>query len=280
MLYRDRLPAAFVRDGFARLDGFLGRSEVADVQAAVDALATSTPACTCSRPHNTLLPLRWTDSAVRLILASRRRMLALAGAVGADDLKWISGYISIKEANSPPLWWHQDWWCWDHAVSFEWHAPQIAVLCYLQATDEHNGALRVLPGSHHRSSAIHCHLPEPHGSGTEALEPGHVAMRDHPKQVTLRMAVGDAVAIDYRLLHGTHANARDVRRDCVLLSFTPCWRELPEDIRGHLIEHCALPTAAEQLPDALWAIQMLPRFCGTRKNLPVNRMAPAQFEIK
>jgi ectoine hydroxylase-related dioxygenase (phytanoyl-CoA dioxygenase family) len=137
-------------------------------------------------------------------------MRILAEVVDAGDLKWISGYISIKEATSPPLWWHQDWWSWDYTVSFEPSAPQIALLCYLQATDEQNGALRVLPGSHHRSSTIHGQLPEPHGSEMEALEPGHVAMRDHPNQVTLRLEAGDAVAIDYRLLHGTHANASHI----------------------------------------------------------------------
>src|SRR5262245_52900767 len=102
MLDRDRLSDIFECNGFVQLNGFLERSEVADIRAAVDALAVSTPACVCSRPHNTLLPLRWTDPVVQIILASRRRMLTLAGAVDGDDLKWISGYISIKEAASPP----------------------------------------------------------------------------------------------------------------------------------------------------------------------------------
>jgi ectoine hydroxylase-related dioxygenase (phytanoyl-CoA dioxygenase family) len=35
-----------------------------------------------------------------------------------------------------------------------------------------------------------------------------------PHQVTLPLASGDAVAIDYRLLHSTHANTTDTRRVC------------------------------------------------------------------
>jgi len=51
--------------------------------------------------------------------------------------------------------------------------------------------------------------------------------------------------IDYRLLHGTHGNASDARRDSILLSFTPSWQGLPHDIRAHLIAHPAQPSVDE-----------------------------------
>jgi hypothetical protein len=35
----------------------------------------------------------------------------------------ISGYLSVKEPRTGALDWHQDWWCWDHPVSFEEPAP-------------------------------------------------------------------------------------------------------------------------------------------------------------
>jgi ectoine hydroxylase-related dioxygenase (phytanoyl-CoA dioxygenase family) len=41
----------------------------------------------------------------------------------------------------------------------------------------------------------------------QGLDPENPAMRNYPEQVTLKLQAGDAVAIDYRLLHGTHANA-------------------------------------------------------------------------
>lgn len=267
----------FVRDGFVVFDRFLDEGEVAAVQMAVNSLVIASPESACSRPHNTLLPLRWNDRIVQLLLASQRRLQVLADALGADDLKWISGYVSIKEAHSPALWWHQDWWCWDHAVSYRRAAPQVAVLCYLTATDMHNGALRVLPGSHHRSSRIHAFLPEAHAHTANDLEPGHIATSDHPDQVTLSLRAGDAVAIDYRLLHGTHGNASDARRDCVLLSFTPSWRDLPADIRAHLISHPAQPASDERPPTTSWGVRMLPSFGGIRKSLQVNRMPPQEF---
>jgi hypothetical protein len=86
------------------------------------------------------------------------------------------------------------------------------------------------------------------------------------------------VVTDYRLLHGTHANAGARRRDCVLLSFTPHWRELPDDIRGHLISHPALPQDGRSGPIGRLSA-LLPSFDGPRRDLPLNRNAPMAFAI-
>lgn len=268
----------FARDGFAVLKEFLDAGEVLDVQAAVGARLSLPQGMTCTRPYNTLVPLRWSDRIVELFLASESRRQLLSEAIGADDLKWISGYISLKEAHSPPLWWHQDWWCWDNPVTYRKAASQVAFLCYLEDTDEHNGALRLLPGSHLQSSPIHAVLPEAHGHTAEEIEPGHIALSDLSGQVTLRLNAGDAAVIDYRLLHGTHGNASGVRRDCVLLSFAPSWSGLPDDIRAHLIDHPAQPSEAEDTSMSLLA-RLLPVFHGPRRTLALNRNAPASFEI-
>jgi Phytanoyl-CoA dioxygenase (PhyH) len=271
--------SAFLRDGFTVLYRFLDEVEVKDARVGVEEVVAAPRLCgACTRPHNTLLPLRWNDSVVRLVLASSARVWALAEAVAATDPKWISGYVSVKEARSPALWWHQDWWCWDHPVSFRRPASQIAVLCYLTATEVGSGALRVLPGSHHRSLPIHACLPERHAESAEALEVGHTAMTDQPGEVTLSLAAGDAAVIDYRLLHGTHGNDRDLRRDCILLSFAPSWRDLPADIRGHLIQHPAQPGDGERPPAGGWEDELLPRFDGVPKSLQVNRTPPLVFE--
>lgn len=246
---------------------------------AVDSLLRLPHDSGCTRPHNTLLPLRWNDRITQLVLMSERRVQVLGGALEADDLKWISGYVSIKDAHSRPLWWHQDWWCWDHASSYRRPAPQVATLCYLSDTDEHNGALRVLPGSHLRSAPIHALLPEAHGQAVEGLSPGHIATSDLTGQVTLCLKAGDAVAIDYRLLHGTHENSSNTRRDCILLSFTPSWRRLPDDIKAHLICHSAQPSKTEPARATTMISNLLPTFDGEPRSLPLNRNAPSEFEI-
>ena len=267
----------FSRDGYAVVRNFLDVSELAAVRNEVERHVSAPRDASCVRPHNTLLALRWSDGIVRCVLRSEPRMHALRAAVGGDDLRWISGYVSIKEPHSEPLWWHQDWWCWDHPVSFRRAAVQVAVLCYLTDTDSHSGALRLLPGSHRRSSPVHASLPEAHTDGA-SLPSSHPAVRDQADQVTLAVRAGDAVVVDYRLLHGTHANRRPSRRDCVLLSFTPSWRDLPRDVRGHLISHPALP-AGDETPTEAWAATLLPTFAGARRDLPLNRVPPPEFAI-
>jgi hypothetical protein len=228
-----------VRGGYALLPRWLGAAELPAVRAAAAAIDAA-PAC--PRENNTLLPLRWDDEVVNLFVADPGRVAALVDATGATDPRWISGYLSVKEPGTGALDWHQDWWCWDHPVSFEDAAPQIALLVYLSDTDERTGALRVRRGG---------------------------------ETVTLRARAGDAVALDYRIEHGTHPNAGAARRDAVLLSFAPHWADLPADIRGHLIGHLALPTAGED-PSGRAVAPLLPRFDGPRRDLALNRTPPSR----
>lgn len=257
----------------------MDRFEVAEVRKVVESLPNSLRDLACVRPHNTLLPLRWNDHIVQLALSSEPRLQRLRDALPGDDLKWISGYVSTKEAHSQALWWHQDWWCWDHPVSYQRAAAQVAILCYLTDTGPHNGALRVLPGSHLRSAPIHAVLPETHRQPEESLKPEHISMSDLANQVTLLLKAGDAVAIDYRLLHGTHGNATGVRRDCIILNFAPSWCRLPDDIKAHLIDHPAQPSKNEVVDGPTTVSRLLPAFNGVRRDLPLSRNAPPEFRI-
>jgi hypothetical protein len=61
------------------------------------------------------------------------------------------------------------------------------------------------PGSHHRARQSTPFSPSRTVEVMQGLDPEKPAMRNYPEQVTLKLQAGDAVAIDYRLLHGTHA---------------------------------------------------------------------------
>jgi ectoine hydroxylase-related dioxygenase (phytanoyl-CoA dioxygenase family) len=137
----------------------------------------------------------------------------------------------------------------------------------------------VLAGTHHRSQPIHALLPQVDSHAPDGLELDHIAMSDQPGQVTFSLKAGDAVVIDYRLLHGTHGNGSKVRRDCIILNFAPSWNDLPDDIRGHLISHPALPAANESPAALSWESELLPEFFGIRQDLPLNRNAPHEFQI-
>jgi ectoine hydroxylase-related dioxygenase (phytanoyl-CoA dioxygenase family) len=103
-------------------------------------------------------------------------------------------------------------------------------------------------------------------------------MGDHPDEVTLNLSPGDAVVLDYRLLHGTHANDQDQWRDAILLTFAPSWRTLPSDVRAHLIQHPALPSEKE-VTRVGWASALLPAYEGRRRSLRLNRHAPTGFAL-
>ena len=272
--------SVFKRDGYAVLKGLLNSDEVAGIRASVNLLRKSPSGFACRRPHNTLLPFRWKDSINNIVRASSHFLPTLRQAIAADDLKWISGYVSIKEPRSPALWWHQDWWCWDHPMSFQLASPQVAVLSYLNKTCAGNGALRVLPGSHHRSLPIHAFLPATGAHPVPDVALDHVSMSNHADQVTLGLSAGDAVVIDYRLLHGTHGNASGIPRDCIILNFVPSWSDLPAEIKGHLICHPALPSPAELSNLAFAEREIFPAFSGTRRDLALNRAAPPVFDCR
>jgi hypothetical protein len=274
------LSACFAETGYAVIPSFVAADEIAALRTEVDAVFAAPSHVGMSRPGNDLLPLRWSDSPVARLLGSRRRIGLLGDVFAPRDLRWLSAYVTSKQPFSPALWWHQDWWCWDHPVSFEAPAPQVAVLCYLTHTSAQTGALRVIPGSHRAALPLHRALPEPHSHAASALPEDHPAMSDHAGQVTLALSAGDAVVIDYRLLHGTHANTSAQRRDCILLSFVPAWRELPREIRAHMFAHPALPGADERAASACCGYaELLPRFDGVAASLPVNRLPPADFGV-
>lgn len=269
----------FAAQGYAAIPGLLAPGELTTIREQVGVALDAPRGAACERPHNTLVPLRWADPVVASVLGSPTRRQRIGEAVGAADLRWISAYVSVKEPHSPPLWWHQDWWCWEHPVSFAAAAPQVAVLCYLAPTDETRAALRVIPGSHRSSLPLHADLPEAHATTAGELSPEHPALADHPDQVTLSLAAGDAAAIDYRLLHGTHANRSADHRDCLLLTFAPNWAALPTEVRGHLIQHTALPQEGERWERVPGLAELLPRYAGPRRDLPLNRNAPPSFAL-
>src|SRR3989442_15006015 len=92
------LETDFVRDGFAVLESFVNKVELKKIVPLVETVVTSSHELACTRPHNTLAPLRWNDPIVGLLLKSDRRVQALTDVLRADDLKWISGYVRDRKS--------------------------------------------------------------------------------------------------------------------------------------------------------------------------------------
>jgi hypothetical protein len=173
------------------LPSYLNAPELQLVIEAVDHALSSARHTGMSGPGNDLVPLRWNDPVIAAILRSERHIDRLRDLLEPDDLKWLSGYLTLKAPRSPALWWHQDWWCWDHWISFVRSPTQVALLCYLTDTDAQNGALRVLPGSHHTSATLSCRGFQVHRRACPSTEFRRQASRSAHVPCT-RQQFGDA----------------------------------------------------------------------------------------
>ncbi|CAN7212969.1 phytanoyl-CoA dioxygenase family protein [Bradyrhizobium sp. LjRoot220] len=259
-------------DGYVTLRGWLAGSDVAQLRRLVEETKKN-PAQGCAiRPGNDLVSLRWSNPIVATILGNRTAMSDLQAALHGGELKWISAYISTMRGGSLAVPWHQDWWCWDHPVSYSPQSTQVALLCYLTHVGRDNGALRVIPGSHLRQTALHAALPLP--EECFGLSSDHPAVSDHPDSQMVAVAPGDAVVLDYRVLHGASPNRAFDDRDVIILCFTPDWSAVPPDIRSHLGGHYALPSAAETEKFECSYQHLIARHDGDCVDLPLRRQPP------
>lgn len=268
-------PARFSELGFVVVPSFFTHSDLRVIAKRVNAIVSAPAHAGMNRPADDRYPLRWDDEIVAFVLGSARHRDLLDALLRPADLKWLSGCVAVKRARMPAEAWHQEWWCWDHPLSFQPRTAQITLLCYLTDTTPQNGALRVLPTSHHRSFPIHRMLAE-----TADIQSGGAAM-DVPEQVTLAVQAGDAVVLDSRLLRGAHANETLTRRDCISLSFALDWQGLPPEIKAHLSGSTALPSAKETKQSAgSGYADLLAAFDAGAVSVSINRRPPPEFAMQ
>lgn len=148
----------------------------------------------------------------------RRQTMDRAGAVLASrltpllaDYRYCCGAYVVKEPvlnSEVPL--HQDWTVIDPLQS-----RSINVICPLIATNETNGQLCVVAGSHHPPCRI-SYGPSDKLPIDSILPDIH---RDHLTRLFQRP--GEALVYDGRLLHGSGPNTSDQVRICFSAGFIP-----------------------------------------------------------
>jgi hypothetical protein len=268
---------ALQRDGFEVVPGLLDEPTLERLRAYSEARldAQESEHFERFRFHGSMLALD--PVAEPLITDLVARPLEHLRGSGFAQPRWLSGYLISKPPLSPALWWHQDWWAWDDDVSFADFPPQLFVMYYLTDVDEHNGALRVIPGSHRRLHPLAHALPEAH---SPEIEQAPVAHRAQPDEVTVAVRAGDAVVGDVRLLHATHPNRSRERRTCLTLWYLPAWERLPASIRAYVVNHPSLPPAGwwreadTRVPPPLRAL--LPRYDGSARPASYRRRPRAE----
>ncbi len=163
------------------------------------------------------------------------RALQVLEALGFLRPKWSSGYVISKPPQSPPLFWHQDWWGWNDPCSYTALPQQLFLMYYLVDTTPSNGCLRVVKGSHLNRHPLHDILPNAHGEALQRVEdPNHPAYQRVPGEIDIPVKAGDLVIGDSRLLHASHSNQSDERRTVITLWYHPFFALLPAGMQAHI----------------------------------------------
>lgn len=170
----------------------------------------------------------------RVIASSELR--ALLRELELRNSRWLAGYLISKPPHSPSLFWHQDWWGWDHPLSYTDHLPGLGVMVYLTNTSVDNGCLRVIPGSHRCQHRLHS-LPVAHEESLSSIDdPDDIAYQSDDSEQAVEVAAGDVVLMDPRLLHSAYANQTDAERSLLTLWFLPEFESLPESIQARYVQ--------------------------------------------
>jgi ectoine hydroxylase-related dioxygenase (phytanoyl-CoA dioxygenase family) len=163
------------------------------------------------------------------------RALQALEALGFLRPKWSSGYVISKPPQSPPLFWHQDWWGWNDPCSYTALPQQLFLMYYLVDTTPYNGCLRVIKGSHLKRHLLHDILPNAHGAELQRVEnPNHPAFQHFSGEVDIPVDAGDLVIGDSRLLHASHGNQSKERRTVITLWYHPFFALLPASMQAHI----------------------------------------------
>lgn len=241
--------AQLERDGYCRFEQVLSPDLLARTRAASDRLLDALPPEHLQQQKSTGSMVSVYDDPFFAQLVAAPGALAALRSLGYDAPKWRSGYAIAKPPHSPALFWHQDWWGWDEAISYTWDQPQQAFLMYyLVDTSRDNGCLRLIAGSHRRRHPMHDAVPDAHTADLRAMaDPTHPAYQAAQGEVDVPVTAGDLVVGDSRLLHAAHANRTDRRRTVITLWYFPAWDELPESLRA-AVAKTALPESWQGEP--------------------------------
>ena len=166
------------------------------------------------------------------LIAHPRLIELVSSAANDPDPKWTGGYLISKPPGGAPLFWHQDWWGWDEAISYESEPPQVFIMIYLVDTTIENGCLRVIPESHKHPHALHQSIAAHSEALARVEDPGDTLFQSHPNESAIQVKAGDVLLGDARLIHGAFANQSAAERPLLTLWYTPSFKRLPESIQA------------------------------------------------
>ena len=159
---------------------------------------------------------------------------AMFARLGLHGTLYSSGYVISKPAGGPALFWHQDWWGWQHPISRDDRIAQVALFLYMTDTTRENGCLRLIPGTHRRPHPLHDLVDAHDPTLAEVKNPDDAAFASHADEVDVPVTAGDVVVVDARLIHGAHPNRSGAERTNITLWWHPDYAGLPAPIKARI----------------------------------------------
>ena len=170
------------------------------------------------------------------MLIGNEKLKEIFRILGFDDTRFSSGYIISKPNNSPALFWHQDWWGWDHPLSYTVQIAQVFVMIYLKDTHPQNGCLRVIPGSHRSYHPLHLNQKAHTESVSRVEDPNDSIYNSLSEEVPVPVKCGDVIVGDARLIHGSFPNQSEDERTLITLWYHPHYNMLPGAMQSRICE--------------------------------------------
>lgn len=107
-----------INDGFCIFENILDAEMLTRVRSASDALLAAQPTDHFEAQKSTGSMISVYDDPFFAELIAYKPALAALARLGYQRPRWSSGFIISKPPQSPPLFWHQDWWGWNDPISY------------------------------------------------------------------------------------------------------------------------------------------------------------------
>ncbi len=168
------------------------------------------------------------------LISSKALINSLSDNFNFTDLRFSSGYLISKPPKSPPLFWHQDWWGWEHKSSYTDFIHQIFVMIYLTNTNRNNGCLKFLSGSHRKKHIFH-ESKNAHSEELARVEnPSDPLFMNEINEIDVPTNLGDIVVGDARVLHAANPNKSDNKRSLITLWYHPHYNKMTDEMRSRI----------------------------------------------
>ncbi len=200
----------FKKQGYYAPVRALSSAEAGELRRHLEAYEASSGGLKGPLRHKSHLLFTWLDGLIR----HPRILDAIEDLIGPNILCWGTSFF-IKEPHDPGfVSWHQDSTYWGL------EPPDIVTAWVaLSESTVANGAMRVIPGSHHLDQVPHRDTFAAHNLLSRGQE---IAVEvDERQAVTLELAPGEMSLHHVRLIHGSDPNPSDTRRIGFAIRYLP-----------------------------------------------------------